>query len=319
VRDGVLFALSIVGLGLYLWWSIGLTNFGHTDPFLPAGEPLWQFLLVGTARDLHLLLALPESRVLAALVLVALGAGIVQLVRKRPRSRDQLLRAAPSLVLVVLVLILMLAAIAKRYPFGGPMRHQFVLFPFLVLVIAQAIARVRKAGPVLVFALALGWGAFALREPLPDDNLWNPLWTSDSATVRAEVGSGCLYLPVYSLYGFYGGLGRARWTAVESCGPRCRQFLVEDQGPPFHVLRDSATWEPYDPSVEAFAARLIEVSRASPRCGGAMWLHALDRPPASSFRDPVRPLVDKRVSLAAGELWLVKPDPVARGGNPAHN
>ena len=41
VRDCVLFALSTVGLGLYLWWSIGLTNFGHTDPFLPAGEPIW--------------------------------------------------------------------------------------------------------------------------------------------------------------------------------------------------------------------------------------------------------------------------------------
>jgi hypothetical protein len=316
VRDALLFGASTLGLALYLWWGVGATNFGHTDRFLPAGEPLWRFLADAWARDLHLLLGVPESRVLAILTLVGLG-----WLMRPPRTREELLKSAPSLVLGVMVILLMLASLTRRYPFGGTMRHQVMLLPLMALVIVQSIDRARRAMPSALvvsatFVIALGWGVWSLRHPFPDDNLSNGAWAEDTASVRREVGGGCVYLPVYGVYAFYGGLGVSRWSAESSCGPRCTQFIVEHQGKRFIALRDGAVWEPYDPSAAAFAERLRQVSRAAPRCGGELWLYALEHP---TVAPEIATFVKRRVTLTAGELWQLVPDPVARGTDPLHN
>jgi hypothetical protein len=316
VRDALLFGLSIVGLALYLLWGVGLTSFGHTDAYLPSGGSTWRFLLDGWARDLHLLLGVPRSNVIAALSLV----GLPWLMRP-PRTREDLVRSAPSLVLGVMVVLLMLASVTRRYPFGGTMRHQVMLLPFLALVIVQLIDRARKVAPSAVvvtsaFMVALAWGAWSLRRPFPDDNLFNAAWAEDAQAVRREAGSGCVYLPVYGVYAFYGGLGPSRWSAESACGPRCVQFDVEHQGQRFIALRDGAVWEPYDPSPAAFAERLRQVSRAAPRCGGEMWLYTLDHP---TVAPEIATFVKRRVALTAGELWQLVPDPVAPRADPLHN
>ncbi len=309
LRDGGLFALSAVALVAYLISTIGLGNFGHTDPFLPAGEPRWQFALLGLARDLHLLAAVPLSRWLAAAVVLVLVVALVRLQRRLPRTTDELLAVAPALMLGQVLLLLLVAALLGRYPFGGAMRHQFVLFPFLVLTVVQLLARVGPRWLAVAYAGAVVWGVFALRAPLPEETVWHAAWAEDAAATRRQLGQSCLYLPVYSTYGFYGALPSSRWRAVDSCGPRCVRFVVEDQHGSFTVLKDSATWEVGDPPDAAFAARLAQVSRAC----SELWVLSIDRvAPETGFSEVAEPLeragllLRQRVSLGAGGLWQLQ-------------
>ena len=73
----------------------------------------------------------------------------------------------PSIFFVILGCIVILSLL-KKYPFGGQMRHQFILYPFLVILLTMTIAaimensaatqRLRKYLLIFVFGAIMGVG-----------------------------------------------------------------------------------------------------------------------------------------------------------------
>jgi hypothetical protein len=111
--------------------------FNHVEAFYwhpHSGAGLGAFLLSNLLRDANYFSPLAlSSRIIVVLLFLTL-AGFIAIYALRGRfSPRRLAAAAPGLILVLLVCELALLAAAGRYPFGGQMRQQSIIFPFLVL------------------------------------------------------------------------------------------------------------------------------------------------------------------------------------------
>ena len=117
----------------------------HVPDFLyQGGEPKIKFLLRNLLNLFNYTAPWqftdrrPFEKVAAALAVGAIG--ITAFVRSRARI--------PLLMTLILLCELAGAGLAGRYPFGGFLRHQFILFPFLVLSAGICFDRlIAWAGP----------------------------------------------------------------------------------------------------------------------------------------------------------------------------
>lgn len=125
----------------------GLLN--HVPAFLhdPARESAWAFVTkqVGNLVALFAPFAAeqPAQGIVAILLLVLILAATVLAARGRQRP----IAMVPALVTLVVALLLALAGILGRYPFGGELRHQYVLFPLLVVAMCLAVGVLANALP----------------------------------------------------------------------------------------------------------------------------------------------------------------------------
>lgn len=114
-----------------------LAQFGHQP-----GQSAIDFLYRGLHRELALFTpfdnSLPVWLADAALLALALTIGWLALDARRQARPARLLLALSPLVLT---LILALLGVLDLYPFGGGLRHQYVLFPFLLLLLPLALDR----------------------------------------------------------------------------------------------------------------------------------------------------------------------------------
>lgn len=107
---------------------------------------------------------------LATLVIVGAAAGWVFFRKSRVLPGAGATAAAPIVLAAVMVLEIMTASLARKYPFGGLLRHQYIAGPFLLIaafVFLDALVSIsgsvsRRAIPVLLTAalvvnLAVQW------------------------------------------------------------------------------------------------------------------------------------------------------------------
>ncbi len=121
-------------------WSISL---GHLREYLFASgrEPLMSFFTRTTQH--FFALSVPTFGfdrgpvIVIGLLFVALCIIGVRSVRSRPAL-------VPFIFVAVMVPLNVLLAVAGRYPFGGELRHEFFLFPFLVICLFTALESVRR-------------------------------------------------------------------------------------------------------------------------------------------------------------------------------
>jgi hypothetical protein len=129
-----------------------------------SAESAVEFLLRNLRNELNWFSPwqIPEGPVFYAVLaaLVAVAVAIVFLVRRASRPKN-----LPALAILLLPLIMMCAimagALLRAYPFGGFLRQQFILFPFLVLcpfVLADRLLTnvPRKATLAIAAVLAIG-------------------------------------------------------------------------------------------------------------------------------------------------------------------
>ncbi len=128
--------------------------------FDPARETAPQFLARALADTFHLFSPLRiESGALAAAALCAFVAAVVAVAVADDRRRDPAVPGATPAVLLLLLLGLEAAAgFGGRYPFGGAMRHQFLLMVFGLLAAAVAFDRLlpRRSPAARRLVLAAG-------------------------------------------------------------------------------------------------------------------------------------------------------------------
>jgi hypothetical protein len=136
----------------------------HLLPFYfhPGAESLSSFVIRNLSNTINLFapVGLPRARYTFPLLAVFLLAVLWAPATERRAVKTFSNRMAPSIFLVLLLVLGIVLGIAGRYPFGGSMRHQFLLFVFALLSGFVAIDRLMRAvgtkARVVLAALTIG-------------------------------------------------------------------------------------------------------------------------------------------------------------------
>lgn len=140
---GAFFALHLLAM---LWFKVGWGN--HVSLATPVylqpfsrqpDQGIWAFLLAAMRNEMTLftpLFGLGDVALdAAAVILLATSTLLSAVYIARGNVARGLLALAPLGVLAILALLSTLG----KYPFGGELRHQYVLFPFLLLLLPLAL------------------------------------------------------------------------------------------------------------------------------------------------------------------------------------
>jgi hypothetical protein len=150
------------------------------------------------------------------------------------------------MMLALLAAAMMAAALLGRYPFGGFLRHQFILFPFVVLAgfalldeVAARLDRPRIALAAVAAAVllksALQWRQvqFVAAEPQ----------SLEVAAFHAALGdSGAVYVDRFSLIPFVAGQQHHAWAEQFGLGDDFVALPVRRAGQTLLVVRDMRRW-----------------------------------------------------------------------------
>jgi hypothetical protein len=161
----------------------------------------------------------------AGLALAALAAAASGLLLVRARvGGAETGRAAPAAVLLVMCAAIAAAALRGVYPFGGALRHQFFLFPFLVLTLAAAAdlaaqrlpARWRALAACATLAVALTYGAARVaRFPITPRG---PFAAPVEAWTRAFPRPQAVFVDHFNLIGLFSERHQWDWRALPARG-----------------------------------------------------------------------------------------------------
>jgi hypothetical protein len=313
-------ALGAGGLALaaYRRWT-EVEAYGHlADLFRQPGESALAFAARGVTASLGSLFAPLSPRPDAVTVLavvgafVALGALLVRYARPRSPRHDPA-RAAVLAIHLGLWALLLAAALANLYPLGGRMRHQFVLFPFLVLsagivldeaarALGSPAARTALVAAIAAFVTQASGSVLATHRPL-EEFPHAPSWQADVATLRSALQPGdAVYGGTYEQVGLFGNLRTCRWTHAGRSADRHDEFDVTCDDLRVPVVRDDDFWTVPLPPGRELLTRVGAVARR--RGDGALWVVAL-RPHPSDRDAAVGPSAERALAASCRAQGLV--------------
>ena len=208
------FAFHLLAV-LWMWWgrhqhgSGGLTN--HINMFLPTTDQgTFDYLINGLRQEISLFS--PLSMVgqpyidigLSALLILVLWVSIHNI-------RDgRTIAAVFTLVPLLLTALLALAGLLSFYPFGGSMRHQYILYPFLLLLLPLSLDLFWRSlhypalkGILLTAVLAIALYStantheehFSIGDAPP-----SPFWKDEFDTLFSHGSDSIVVTPAYGSY-----------------------------------------------------------------------------------------------------------------------
>ncbi|RLE26636.1 MAG: hypothetical protein DRJ65_05080 [Acidobacteria bacterium] len=216
--------------------------------YYESGEGLWAYVWRVLVDEINLfvpinLLRTPEViQVFAVVVLVVGLAVLFRFLRKEGDARA----AVVPIVTVVLVCVLLVVSIQGRYPFGGPLRHQYLVYlvalvSFFLFYDRCLIRLSSRPGRVVVQGLFLAVLIFStgyqwLTLKIPRDELG----IQAHQMFKDEFpDSSCVYLDQYSLIHFFTNEHRATWNFEKTTEDnRIDQIRVQKGDREFVILRD---------------------------------------------------------------------------------
>ena len=250
-RENFLTFFPVFVLGLALYWFQGrpfASPLVYLSQFYfdPAGsESRIEFLLRNLQNAFDLF---TPVRFDPALIPVCIFAAMtVYVARFRTEERDIRL----NLTIAVFFLMLgafMVAALRGRYPFGGGLRHQFLLFPFLALSAVGILNKISSLMPVRnirIILLAAGFmasgansmAAYARFQNIRDDNA-----TRDIALFRSFFQHPrVVLLDQFNVVSFFAHHHDWKWTTVARHGSLYK-YVVSKNGNEFTVMRENSVW-----------------------------------------------------------------------------
>jgi hypothetical protein len=208
-----------------------------------SGESLLQYVVVATWNAFNLFAPVaiaPSGAILAfALCLAAFVGTLIYLSRLARRTRS-VIRDLPLLFLVLLAAALLGASVKGAYPFGGDLRQQFILFPFLVLTAFSLLDRMfswrpRLRRPLIAIVLlgvclnsGLGLAQISANDGFKD------MFAREMNLYHAAFPEGrAVYLDQFTLVAYFAYHDRWRWTSVDA-----NTYEVTQGGGKVLVMRD---------------------------------------------------------------------------------
>jgi len=243
----------------------------HLPEFMfdPARESLVAFCWRTTRAEIELLTPIPVTGVAVLAAAAVLLVPLSRLLARGGAHRRAERRVAAILLPVMLAIMAGLAlatAVAGRYPFGGPLRHQFFLFPFATLSFVIALDRIDQALPVgwqrrafMLIAVAGcvasigGWMSQFRVTPGLMLQAAVDAFRSSLPTTRA------VYVDQFSLIPFFMHHHEWQWRLEDPDGPpsQFRVWTLSKDGRELRVCRDRAHWQ-LDVSDAKLYSNLVE-------------------------------------------------------------
>lgn len=255
----------------HMWRSMHPLNYMPQFYFDPARGTLADFILNGIRQEANLFspFEITSERMALPLLVALLAAAVVALV---VTLRDQAVAtAAPVVVLVALVAQIIAASALGKYPLGGQLRHQFLIFPFIVLscfsIAGVAIRNVERTAMrhaiIAVLTLVVGANAIAgyLRFPISRQ----ALFLSELQTFRSVMPTSMLlFLDEYSTVAFFSHHHAWNWHLAGSDGTRMLYYEVTKGARSMQIVRSRYQWnlQPFDRKLYGDLKRAMERGRA---------------------------------------------------------
>lgn len=191
----------------------------------------------------------PEFPAAAVAILVVVTVAAVGWLGFRPLREAEGRAVAgriPPLLLAAMSALVVAAALLGRYPYGGWLRHQFFLFPFLLIVLAQALGAVATRFGRLIGGLAVA--LLPLAALLNAANWASHFRTTAPYTMQNEVeffdelfpSPEVVYVEQFNIINLFSRHHRQRWRfvgRVSEDGP-IDLWRVGEEGREFYVCRD---------------------------------------------------------------------------------
>lgn len=268
---GIPAAVLATGYSLHFGSNPKRFQFHHIGEFLfdPQREGAFEFLRRGTAGLFELFLPAldyprfastamvtgpsPSGPSLAVLVVLSLAAiGWLVVTSVRADDARAVARRAPPILLLAIASLLAVLGLLGSYPYGGKLRHQFVLFPFaviaLTLLIDEIAARLgRRRGTLAVCLLVLASLLNAANWIAHFRNVRRYLFESEMARFDQAFSSAkVLYVGQFNLINLFTHHHEQQWRFERRVPGRVKVDLwrVGDGGPDgFLVCRDRRQWQ----------------------------------------------------------------------------
>lgn len=273
--ERVFFVAGHALLMLYLLAGRRPGFFSHLTRWFPDSESVLEFGWQGVLQNLAYFGGsdLVTSAV-APYVVVVLSVSLLAAIGMTAiRGCDQrgIPRSVLALLPVALAAAMWLLAIAHAYPFGGELRHQYILFPPLVLaaiVVADELAGVLQPvrSPVLLISLAIvaAGGLLTHRSfeaDLAHEFVNGDWWEPEGEIVLDSSSRFPTYLSFYNFVGYYGAHRKLGWHWEGSPIRGIERYRVGSH-PGSIVYWDRYVWTLDEEQSAAMPARLSELMAA---------------------------------------------------------
>jgi len=202
-----LVALVVGNVVIFGWFIAGYARRGgaaaeHTRMFmLDDGGSIVDFLLSGLSANAGWLLPQFGQTPAGTSVAAAMYWGIAAVVLAMSFLRHQPQRATLALAAFLATGLIAGAGLARLYPFGGLVRHQYVLLPLYLLVICFLLdalwARAESWARTILAAAVIAFGAYGLQRALLSDPLGEAYEEVPWAGMVNELAAGPDDTPVY--------------------------------------------------------------------------------------------------------------------------
>ena len=272
--------LTSLALPVLVTTYLLLVHFGEhqvnsTFYWVPSRESLAGFWTRSFPLELSLLTPIRLACSEVALLMLALAMFLMAGVRFLTRKRDMtpFVTWAPDLILLMRLLQISTGAALQRYPFGGQLRHQYILSPFLIIgffVLAAQVMKLLKrpawrtaCGTAMLAVVAVvsceAWRAVPIA---PQEN-----FVKDYADFRSAVGHPDLIcVDMFSLIGYFGLTHDWHWQSEWRYDKGLQPFIVykttSRSGEQVRVLRNKSqwNWNLKDPATYAVMAEELRFS-----------------------------------------------------------
>ena len=160
-------------------------------------------------------------------------------------------RLLPALFSVLLLLAGAVLGSLRLYPFGGAMRHQFLIWVFALLaafVALDGLLGLLRGRPARVAALAAATGAvmfaFAVRVPARDPREPESFLPKLAAFERQFPDARVVHVDLFNLIGVFSGYHDADWRfeGTRAGDPHAELYAVEAKGRRFEVIAHRNWW-----------------------------------------------------------------------------
>jgi len=259
----------------YFQWTKMPVEMGHvSDHYFVEGGSVTGFLKSGLASNLNYFTPIDPGEGLWLYLTISVLALLTGyfifrylFIKKDPA------RSVVILTLLILTAILAMAGVFRIYPFGGSMRHQFVLFPFILLmgaIFADELYLLLKKPwlkATLIVILVIGASLFSIQnfsgppvEEYPPEPFFKKEFTEFKKVLKSGQG---VYLDSFNHYAFFYLTRDRYWVFKTKIENDVYFFDLKKNGEHLPVLSDKGIWTiPYPPD-EEFSERVAGLIRTS--------------------------------------------------------